>query len=235
MRHTFGNRAGALRVAAAAFITLATFAGSLGSGVVPGSALAETNFTITGRGWGHGIGLSQWGAQGYAKDKGWDYRRILGHYYQQSSVVATSPLTVKVYLDKDAAARTSWRIRSGSSGRPLVVVDQSTPTLRTTLDTDSPYWITVAGGNVRVHREKKDGNGNPVPGTIIKTFSGAAYATTGGSNYLVQILSASGPFSGTGIRWRGNVAFVPSGASASKAVNYVGMEQYLYGVVPRKR
>jgi stage II sporulation protein D len=37
-------------------------------------------FTFTGRGFGHGAGMCQWGAKGYA-DQGWDYRRILAHYY----------------------------------------------------------------------------------------------------------------------------------------------------------
>ena len=31
----------------------------------------EYAFTITGHGWGHGVGMSQWGAYGYAKH-GWD-------------------------------------------------------------------------------------------------------------------------------------------------------------------
>ena len=33
-----------------------------------------------GRGWGHGVGLSQWGARGMAL-RGWDFVRILQHYY----------------------------------------------------------------------------------------------------------------------------------------------------------
>lgn len=35
---------------------------------------------IEGRGWGHGVGMSQWGAHGLALD-GWSYREILTHYY----------------------------------------------------------------------------------------------------------------------------------------------------------
>jgi stage II sporulation protein D len=35
---------------------------------------------ITGRGYGHGAGLCQWGARLYAQ-KGWSYREILAHYY----------------------------------------------------------------------------------------------------------------------------------------------------------
>lgn len=37
-------------------------------------------FRFTGRGNGHGAGLCQWGAAAAASD-GWDYRRILAHYY----------------------------------------------------------------------------------------------------------------------------------------------------------
>jgi stage II sporulation protein D len=37
-------------------------------------------FLLSGKGYGHGAGLCQWGAKVYADD-GWDYRRILVHYY----------------------------------------------------------------------------------------------------------------------------------------------------------
>lgn len=36
--------------------------------------------TITGRGWGHGVGMVQWGAYGKAR-LGWSAARILGYYY----------------------------------------------------------------------------------------------------------------------------------------------------------
>ncbi|MDI9370446.1 MAG: SpoIID/LytB domain-containing protein [Synergistaceae bacterium] len=37
-------------------------------------------FVFTGRGWGHGVGLSQWGAKALA-DKGWSHKQILDFYY----------------------------------------------------------------------------------------------------------------------------------------------------------
>ncbi|MGC4113582.1 MAG: SpoIID/LytB domain-containing protein [Myxococcales bacterium] len=40
-----------------------------------------SSFTFKGLGHGHGAGMCQWGAKAFA-EKGWDYRRILGHYYQ---------------------------------------------------------------------------------------------------------------------------------------------------------
>ena len=52
------------------------------AGLGAGSAQAEaaTLFTLTGHGWGHGIGMSQYGALGYAQH-GWTHAQILDHYY----------------------------------------------------------------------------------------------------------------------------------------------------------
>lgn len=36
---------------------------------------------VEGTGNGHGRGMSQWGAYGYAVDHGWNWQQILGHYY----------------------------------------------------------------------------------------------------------------------------------------------------------
>ena len=37
-------------------------------------------YVFTGRGYGHGAGLCQWGAKVFA-DRGWNYKDILSHYY----------------------------------------------------------------------------------------------------------------------------------------------------------
>lgn len=42
---------------------------------------APATFSIYGRGFGHGVGMSQWGAYGMASH-GYNYQQILGHYYQ---------------------------------------------------------------------------------------------------------------------------------------------------------
>jgi stage II sporulation protein D len=41
---------------------------------------SPTTLTLEGRGWGHGIGMSQYGADGYAQH-GWKYGAIIKHYY----------------------------------------------------------------------------------------------------------------------------------------------------------
>jgi stage II sporulation protein D len=42
-------------------------------------------FQITGRGYGHGLGLSQWGAHNLA-ERGVNYQQILAHYYQNATL-----------------------------------------------------------------------------------------------------------------------------------------------------
>lgn len=45
-------------------------------------------FTFTTYGFGHGVGMSQWGAKLYA-DKGWSYDQILRHYYVNTTISVT--------------------------------------------------------------------------------------------------------------------------------------------------
>lgn len=46
---------------------------------------SNNRFMFYGRGNGHGLGMSQWGAKGMA-DAGYDYRQILQHYYQNVTI-----------------------------------------------------------------------------------------------------------------------------------------------------
>ena len=52
-----------------------------------GGAIAREGdvFIFRGRGWGHGVGLSQWGALTLAGE-GWTAERILEHYYPGTHV-----------------------------------------------------------------------------------------------------------------------------------------------------
>jgi peptidoglycan hydrolase-like amidase len=81
-------------------------------GLAP-SAGAGTLFVLKGRGWGHGVGMSQWGAFGMAKD-GSTYRQILGHYYAGTTVERRSNPRVRVEL---ASGRTSLEVGSRQAFR----------------------------------------------------------------------------------------------------------------------
>src|SRR6188508_1016933 len=81
-----------------------------------GHAGAGTLFVVDGRGWGHGVGMSQYGADGYAR-AGWGYKRILTHYYTGTEVRAMPARPVRVLLAQGAP---SVKIRST---KPFRVVD----------------------------------------------------------------------------------------------------------------
>jgi stage II sporulation protein D len=65
----------------------------------PVGAFAGVNWIVHGRGFGHGVGMSAYGAYGYAKH-GKGYRFILGHYYSGASLgTLTKPRVVRVLLE----------------------------------------------------------------------------------------------------------------------------------------
>jgi stage II sporulation protein D len=84
-----------LAFAAVAAAVLLAPAGA-GSQTTPAPVTATT-FVISGHGWGHGVGMSQWGAYGYAKH-GVTFDRILAHYYPGTTLVPTPVATIKVLL-----------------------------------------------------------------------------------------------------------------------------------------
>jgi stage II sporulation protein D len=76
--------------ALAALASLAAFAPA---------ANAAVNWVVHGRGFGHGVGLSAYGAYGFAL-QGKSYRFILGHYYTGTTIGTLSgPRVVRVLLD----------------------------------------------------------------------------------------------------------------------------------------
>ncbi len=63
---------------------------------VPGT-VGATTFVVTGRGYGHGVGMSQYGALGFARN-GATYDRILAHYYPGTQLAPAKVATMRVLL-----------------------------------------------------------------------------------------------------------------------------------------
>jgi stage II sporulation protein D len=81
----------------------------------PSAQAAKTTFTIRGAGFGHGVGMSQYGALGYAQ-QGRTAAQILAHYYTDTALGTTDPAQrVRVQLVADtASARFSGARQAGS-------------------------------------------------------------------------------------------------------------------------
>jgi stage II sporulation protein D len=83
----------ALARAAAAFAALASLA------AFAPAADASVSWVVHGRGFGHGVGMSAYGAYGYALH-GKSYQFILGHYFTGTTIGTLSgPRVVRVLLD----------------------------------------------------------------------------------------------------------------------------------------
>jgi stage II sporulation protein D len=126
---TFATRAATIALAAIA--SAFTFA-----------SVAEANWTVKGHGYGHGVGLSQYGAYGYA-DHGVGYKKILAHYYTGTDLGQDSG-RVRVLLGESGSV--AFKGASKACGK--------------TIEKRSKYTFVAAGGGV----ELRDKGGNKITG-----------------------------------------------------------------------
>ena len=132
----------------------------------PAAGAGDPVFVVKGRGWGHGIGLSQWGARGFA-ERGWRYERILRHYYPGTRLGPAPVRRVRVLL---AEGRREVRI---GSRRPFRVVDGRGRRLvlkARTLRLGPGLRVRVRGRWVRLH-----GRVRFEPGAAPLVLDGDAY------------------------------------------------------------
>src|ERR1044072_3007628 len=78
------------------------------------ASAAKHRFTIRGAGFGHGVGMSQYGAYGYALH-GATYDAILKHYYKGTALgSADASHVVRVLRQSGSSASFSGAVRAGS-------------------------------------------------------------------------------------------------------------------------
>lgn len=154
------------------------------------AAQAATKLTITGAGFGHGIGMSQYGAYGFSLHLK-DYSFILGHYYSGTTLgqLSSNP-EVKVLLqsgrksasfsaavaagDEKLDAAQTYRVSRGGSG--LVVRDATGKAVGTTA---GPLRVDAAVGQpLKV-------NGSSVPGIKNGLYRGSLLISAHGSGVMV--------------------------------------------------
>ena len=178
----------------------------------PQTAAAEGSFTITGHGWGHGVGMGQYGAQGYALN-GWTHDRILAHYYSGTTIEQAAPQDVRVLLQDDRRQV----VASADSG--LIVSDEGGSAQR---QLPAPARVTLS---------------QTTSGLALLDAGGKTLET--GWTGPVSIAAVSGPVTlvgstigGTVNRsYRGRLRVFVNQAGALATVNVVGLEGYLKGVV----
>jgi SpoIID/LytB domain protein len=215
----------AARAVAGALLVVLLVAGlPVGVGA-PAAEAASGELEVVGRGWGHGRGLGQYGALGYAVDAGWGSGRILDHYYGGTVAGNVGNPAISVEL-------------RAHTGVPVAVA--ATRGVRTSADDGLPGG-RVPRAALRVQRvgpgrwQVADGpgcNGPWTPRPVLTAAPEVAFLPpAGGSDDRADMLQVCEPGR---TRWyRGSLRLVDTGGTSS-LVNHLRMEQYLRGVVPRE-
>lgn len=182
------------------------------------------SWTVEGRGWGHGIGMSQWGAQGAAL-QGLSAEQILDFYY---------PGTTRFDIGQDYALRVRLSALGGAAatfgpvpGSALVVADVAT----------GQSVTAAAGARVVVAKTAAGFTATAVLGGVQTPLTIGAATTLAGP---LDVRGDGGSqvwayqASGAGVRYPATLRTNATASTALEVVAHVPMEQYLRGVVPRE-
>jgi hypothetical protein len=220
------------RVLRRALVVAGLIGGSLVSvvGLGAGPAVADGPYgvpasgawTVNGAGWGHGIGMSQWGAQGAAL-QGVPFDQILAFYYPGTTLGWVGNPNIRVQLTRHAG---DANVFGGIGGETPSVYDQHSGHTEA-LPAASRYLVTADGAGMHLAYMTPGGwaplsfNGS---GNIVGPIE--VVAPSGVSMYDLNLA--------TGRQYRGMMRIIRSGTTGVQAVNVLPMDDYLRGVVPRE-
>ncbi|WP_433166325.1 SpoIID/LytB domain-containing protein [Kribbella sp. CA-247076] len=181
--------------------------------------LAAADTTISGRGFGHGRGMSQYGAQG-AAIAGKSVRQILDFYYPETTIgKATGSIRVRITADTTDGIRVGavnrLKVRDLKAGRVYTLPKASTRN-QWSIDPYGDHGTKVSSFNAKTRKW-----------TLWKTFTGMTQFE--GAPVTGLVLP-----SGAVRRYRGALRAVDVSGAHLDTVNVVSLEYYLRGVVPRE-
>lgn len=185
--------------------------------VPPAQAEGPTSLTLIGRGWGHGHGMSQYGAQNAAKNRALTASQILNFYYPGTRpataggamvVLLTADTTTNLVVGhrsglsvRSLKSGASWALNSTTARQWQLVPSADNRSTRLSVLTDT--WRTV----------------RDIPGEAEFRASAAA---------PIQVF-----YPGGSAAYRGRIrSAIPDSGLGRDTVNVVGLEDYLKGVVP---
>ena len=193
--------------AAQASVTVSEVYGRPSSGV----------FHLLGHGWGHGHGLSQYGAQG-AATIGKTADEITATYYPNTARAVQGNPTMRILLSVDT--RTNRREFVPLSGQ--VMKDLKTAAT-IAVPTTATRWI-VTSDSAGLH--------------VSYISSGVTHAVSGTYQGPIQVSGGSvvrvRTSSGFGKDYRTSVRVLRYSTASLRSIAVMPMEYYLYGVVPRE-
>jgi SpoIID/LytB domain protein len=212
------------RASAALLVSILTVVGVWAPGPLeldPAGAADGVAVVVNGRGYGHGRGLGQWGAHGYAGGQAtgtpWNSDQILDHFYGGTvkGTVPNSNITVWLKtLDNQPV-----RIFTNAGG--FTVGGLAIPA-------GNRARIAKVGGQWTVFQSLSCGGVEDL-GTPVNDNSALPSASAADKNNLLRVCDggAGKPYRGFLTAWDAADA-----GGTNRIVNTVGVEDYLRGVVP---
>ena len=218
-------RLSALAVVLAVLATLGPVAAARPASVLaadPAPTPLGATVTIHGRGYGHGVGMNQYGARGRALE-GATSTEILAHYYQGATlgaIAVDAQIRVRVLNGFKASStrplvlygrRGDWRFE----GSATVYPKDARIEVRPTLTSGTVTWrVKVLGPT----------------GTVLRSATTKSFRLRGVTNTTVfQVASRTSSYD----QYRGAIRIgLQTGAPLASATNELTLERYLRGVVP---
>jgi SpoIID/LytB domain protein len=184
------------------------------------AAYPSSTVTFVGHGWGHGIGMGQWGSLGYAlgQDGGagnFTYQQILGHYYGGTTLAQTN----------DASS-----MHNGDVIVAMTEVDGGD-----TIVTGVGAMVDYPGGSAPavLFRQLSPGTFEIYNGA---SCAGPTWTPVGTATNPVASAAGGGPVNlctaGGSIEVHGTLRAVTNSIAQSRTVNTVSIEQYVADVAP---
>ena len=194
--------------------------------------------TFYGKGFGHGVGMSQWGAQGWATGVAGPAltgEQIVAKYYSGTALTIVDPATnargpMRVLLSVPSStggascggtALSTWLINVRSAGGFQVVNEAAGNVVIGTAAANVTYQIAARNGIVQVYDQ------STATPTLRYQGSGPVTAVPTDPNAPITLQEKNAFY-------RGSIQVRNDGGNNLRVVNFVGYDAYVQGVIPKE-
>ena len=189
---------------------------------IPATGAESATLAVSGKGYGHGRGMSQYGAQGAALD-GLSAAQILGFYYPGTTTSTTSGY-VRVWTTADTSPGVYVRPATGLRARSLVTNTAWTLPVSSTITS----WILAPYGEHQT--QLKYYRSSTRTWVVWKTLAGMGQFEGTSEGFVVTMVLPDG----TLVPYRGRLRTADRAGTDLDTINVVTIEYYLRGVLPKE-
>jgi stage II sporulation protein D len=183
----------------------------------PSTGPRSGSFYVTGAGFGHGWGMSQYGAYGAAR-KGLTWKQILAFYYPKTVRTALPNTgTIRVWVTADSDGSLTFKGAAGAR------VSDGSKSYALPTGSSYDYWRISRSGSGYKLSYRSSGGSWKTRSTGLGTSTWTASSSAGSLRLVLPSGSTRG--------YRGTLSLIKRGSSG-RSVNTVSVENYVRAVVP---